>query len=77
MRPIPMTPDARTEIGDDIVEVHATELAGAERDESYALQVTRQNGHRIVTVVVAQASRAAAWSTIRTKPTKPAGARST
>ncbi|MGC1738204.1 nitroreductase/quinone reductase family protein, partial [Mycobacterium sp.] len=31
-------PDARIEVGDDIVDVHAAELEGAERGEKYALQ---------------------------------------
>src|SRR5271154_3209279 len=34
-------PDARIEVGDDIVDVHATELQGAERDDKYALQAER------------------------------------
>lgn len=38
------TPDARIEVGDDIVEVHATELEGAERDEKYALRAERYPG---------------------------------
>ena len=37
-------PDARIEVGDDIVDVHATELQGAERDEKYALQAQRYPG---------------------------------
>lgn len=37
-------PDARIEVGDDIVDVHATELQGAERDEKYALQAERYPG---------------------------------
>jgi deazaflavin-dependent oxidoreductase (nitroreductase family) len=37
-------PDARIEVGDDIVDVHATELEGAERDEKYALQAERYPG---------------------------------
>ena len=37
-------PDARIEVGDDIVDVHATELQGAERDEKYALQTQRVPG---------------------------------
>src|ERR1700719_3629658 len=36
--------DARIEAGDDIVDVHATELQGAERDEKYALQAERYPG---------------------------------
>ena len=34
-------PDARIEVGDDIVDVQATELRGAERDDKYALQAER------------------------------------
>ena len=34
-------PDARIEVGDDIVDVQATELQGAERDDKYALQAER------------------------------------
>src|SRR6201988_1461625 len=37
-------PDARIEVGDDIVDVHATELQGAERDDKYALQAERYPG---------------------------------
>jgi deazaflavin-dependent oxidoreductase (nitroreductase family) len=37
-------PDARIEVGDDIVEVLATELQGAERDDKYALQAQRYPG---------------------------------
>jgi deazaflavin-dependent oxidoreductase (nitroreductase family) len=37
-------PDARIEVGDDIVDVHATELEGKERDEKYALQAERYPG---------------------------------
>ena len=37
-------PDARIEVGDDIVDVHATELEGAERDQKYALQAERYPG---------------------------------
>ena len=37
-------PDARIEVGDDIVDVHATELQAAERDEKYALQAERYPG---------------------------------
>ncbi|MBV8930192.1 MAG: nitroreductase family deazaflavin-dependent oxidoreductase [Mycobacteriaceae bacterium] len=37
-------PYARIEVGDDIVDVHATELHGAERDEKYALQAKRYPG---------------------------------
>jgi deazaflavin-dependent oxidoreductase (nitroreductase family) len=37
-------PDARIEVADDIVDVHATELEGAERDEKYALQAERYPG---------------------------------
>jgi deazaflavin-dependent oxidoreductase (nitroreductase family) len=37
-------PDARIEVGDDIVDVHATDLQGAERDDKYALQAERYSG---------------------------------
>jgi deazaflavin-dependent oxidoreductase (nitroreductase family) len=37
-------PDTRIEIGDDIINVHATELEGKERDEKYALQAERYPG---------------------------------
>ena len=37
-------PDVRIEVGDDIVDVHATELQGAERDDKYALQAERYPG---------------------------------
>ena len=37
-------PDARIEVGDDIVDVHATELDGKERDEKYTLQAERYPG---------------------------------
>ena len=37
-------PDARIEVGDEIVDVHATELDGNERDEKYALQAERYPG---------------------------------
>src|SRR5436305_5017068 len=37
-------PDARIEVGDDIVDVHASELERAERDEKYALQAQRYPG---------------------------------
>jgi deazaflavin-dependent oxidoreductase (nitroreductase family) len=37
-------PETRVEVGDDIVDVHATELEGAERDEKYALQAARYPG---------------------------------
>ena len=37
-------PDARIEVGDDIVDVHATELEGNERDEKYALQAEQYPG---------------------------------
>src|SRR6476620_9940956 len=36
--------DARIEVGDDVVDVHATELQGAERDDKYALQAERYPG---------------------------------
>jgi deazaflavin-dependent oxidoreductase (nitroreductase family) len=35
-------PDARIEVGDQILDVHAVELAGAERDRFYAEQKSRQ-----------------------------------
>jgi deazaflavin-dependent oxidoreductase (nitroreductase family) len=37
-------PDTRIEVGDDIIDVHATELEGDERDEKYALQAERYPG---------------------------------
>lgn len=37
-------PETRIEVGDDIVDVHATELHGAERDAKYALQAERYPG---------------------------------
>jgi deazaflavin-dependent oxidoreductase (nitroreductase family) len=37
-------PHVRIEIGDDIVDVHATELQGAERDEKYAIHAERYPG---------------------------------
>jgi deazaflavin-dependent oxidoreductase (nitroreductase family) len=37
-------PDVRIEIGEDIVDVHATELHGAERHEKYAIQAERYPG---------------------------------
>jgi deazaflavin-dependent oxidoreductase (nitroreductase family) len=37
-------PDARIGVGDDIVDVHATDLQGAERDGKYALQAERYPG---------------------------------
>ena len=37
-------PDVRIEVGDDIVDVHATELHGAERDDKYAVQAERYPG---------------------------------
>jgi deazaflavin-dependent oxidoreductase (nitroreductase family) len=37
-------PDARIEVGDGTVDVRATELQGAERDEKYALQAERYPG---------------------------------
>lgn len=37
-------PDARIEVGDDTVDVRATELQDAERDEKYALQAERYPG---------------------------------
>ncbi|WIM86491.1 nitroreductase family deazaflavin-dependent oxidoreductase [Candidatus Mycobacterium wuenschmannii] len=37
-------PDTRIEVGDEIVDVHATELDRKERDEKYALQAERYPG---------------------------------
>jgi deazaflavin-dependent oxidoreductase (nitroreductase family) len=37
-------PDVRIEVGDDIVDVRATDLRGAERDGKYALQSERYPG---------------------------------
>ena len=37
-------PDARIEVGDDHVDIHAVELHGAERDSKYALQAERYPG---------------------------------
>jgi deazaflavin-dependent oxidoreductase (nitroreductase family) len=37
-------PDARIEVGDDIVDVRATELQRAERDDKYAQQAERYPG---------------------------------
>jgi deazaflavin-dependent oxidoreductase (nitroreductase family) len=37
-------PDTRIEVGDDIIDVHATELEGKERDDKYALQAERYPG---------------------------------
>jgi deazaflavin-dependent oxidoreductase (nitroreductase family) len=37
-------PDTRIEVNDDIIDVHATELEGRERDEKYALQAERYPG---------------------------------
>ena len=36
--------DARIEVGDDIIDVHAIELEGDERDQRYALQAERYPG---------------------------------
>jgi deazaflavin-dependent oxidoreductase (nitroreductase family) len=52
-------PDVRIEVGDDIVDVHAAELQGAERDDKYALQAERypafaeyqRNTSRIIPVI--------------------------
>ena len=38
------SPDTRIEVGDDIVDVHATVLQGAERDDKYAVQAERYPG---------------------------------
>jgi len=43
-RNLKANPDARIEIGDDVLDVHATELEGTERDEKYALQAQRFPG---------------------------------
>jgi len=40
-------PDARIEVGDDIVDVHATELEGAERDEVHTAYVTMAEVGRV------------------------------
>jgi deazaflavin-dependent oxidoreductase (nitroreductase family) len=37
-------PDARIEVGDDSIEVHAVELQGAKRDQKYAVQASRYPG---------------------------------
>jgi deazaflavin-dependent oxidoreductase (nitroreductase family) len=37
-------PDTRIEVGDEVVDVHATELEGQERDAKYALQAERYPG---------------------------------
>jgi deazaflavin-dependent oxidoreductase (nitroreductase family) len=37
-------PDVRIEVGDNTLDVHATELQGGERDEKYALQAERFPG---------------------------------
>ncbi len=37
-------PDVRIEVGDQLIAAHATELAGAEREESYRLQASRYPG---------------------------------
>ncbi len=37
-------PDTSIEVGDEIIEVHATELEGKERDDKYALQADRYPG---------------------------------
>ena len=37
-------PDTHIEVGDDIVDVHATVLQGAERDDKYAVQAERYPG---------------------------------
>ena len=37
-------PDTRIEVADKIIDVHATELEGKERDEKYALQAERYPG---------------------------------
>jgi len=43
-RNLKANPDVRIEVGDDIIDVHATELHGAERDAKYALQAERYPG---------------------------------
>ncbi|WP_096290942.1 nitroreductase family deazaflavin-dependent oxidoreductase [Mycobacterium ahvazicum] len=37
-------PDARIEVGDDLIEVRAVELHGDERDQMYAMQASRYPG---------------------------------
>src|SRR4030081_27149 len=37
-------PNVRIEVGDDIIDVHATDIQGAERDDKYALQAARYPG---------------------------------
>ncbi|CDO87677.1 cell entry protein [Mycobacterium triplex] len=37
-------PDAQIEVGDDLIDVHAVELRGAERDQTYAVQAARYPG---------------------------------
>ena len=37
-------PDVQIEVGDDLLDVHAVELTGAERDEKYAEQARRYPG---------------------------------
>jgi deazaflavin-dependent oxidoreductase (nitroreductase family) len=37
-------PDAKIEVGDDYLDIHAVELQGAERDAKYALQAERYPG---------------------------------
>jgi deazaflavin-dependent oxidoreductase (nitroreductase family) len=37
-------PDVQIEVGDDLLDVHAVELKGAERDEKYAEQARRYPG---------------------------------
>jgi deazaflavin-dependent oxidoreductase (nitroreductase family) len=37
-------PDVRIEVGDDIIDVHAADLQGAERTEKYLLQAERYPG---------------------------------
>jgi deazaflavin-dependent oxidoreductase (nitroreductase family) len=38
------SPDAAIEVGDETIEVRATELAGAERDEKYRIRSERYPG---------------------------------
>ena len=61
-------PDARVEVGDDVVEVHAAELTGQERDERYRDQARlhpgyaayQRNTSRIIPVVALTPTSASA-----------------
>ena len=72
-------PNARIEVGDDIVDVHATELQGAERDDKYALQAERYPGFAeyqrktsrtipVVALTAYQWGEAARMKVLRTTP---------